>query len=130
MWHGMYYKAIPRIMVITLAQECANWLNIFPPKKGISEYYSPKMIMERTSLDYGKHCTTVFGQYVQALNENMPTNSMKERTIGCIYLCPMPNQQPGFKFMNLKTGKIITRRKYYEIPITKAVIDKVEELAK
>ena len=42
----------------------------------------------------------------------------------------MSNQQPGFKFMNLRTGKIITRRKYYEIPFTKAVIDKVEELAK
>ena len=60
----------------------------------------------------------------------MPTNSMKERTIGCVYLSPLPNQQPGFRFLNLRTGKIITRQKFYEIPITQAVINRVEELAK
>ena len=59
MWHRMHYSVIPKVMVIALAQECANWLNLFPPKQGVSEYHSQKMIIERVSLDYVKHCTTV-----------------------------------------------------------------------
>jgi hypothetical protein len=34
----------------------ANQLNLFPVKGGLSQYYSPGMILNQTNLDYTKHC--------------------------------------------------------------------------
>jgi hypothetical protein len=39
------------------------------------------MIMHREVLDYEKHCTIPFGMYVQAHEENDPTNTLKTRSI-------------------------------------------------
>ncbi len=39
------YGRMPILMVDILVQECAKWLNIFPPKGGISKYYSPMSIL-------------------------------------------------------------------------------------
>ena len=43
----MPFKRIPILMVEKLAQECAKWRNLFPPKGGISQYYSPVNILYR-----------------------------------------------------------------------------------
>ena len=109
--------------------ECAKWLNMFPPKSGISKYYSSRLIMLGTQIDYNKHCKFEFGSYVQALNENNPSNTTNPRTIGCIFLQTIENQQGGFQLLNLNTGKVITQRKIYKIPITQTIIDRVEQLA-
>ena len=65
-FHRLPYKAIPKIMIRYLAMEQANKLNLFPVKGGVSSYYSPRMIMNQSSLDYDKHCSVPFGAYVQA----------------------------------------------------------------
>ena len=112
------------------AMECVRWLNTFPPKNGVSEFYSPRMIMAGKPLDFDKHCVTPFGSYVQALQENVPTNTTAPRTIGCIYLRFMDNRQAGYELLNLTTKKVITRRKFTEIPTPQNVIDRVEQMAK
>jgi hypothetical protein len=70
-----------------------------------------------------------FGAYVQANQENSPTNTNKERTIDAIYLRPHNNIQGGHELMDLNTGAVITRRKVTEIPVTTLVIKAVEEMA-
>ena len=40
-YHCLLYNAIPKPMVIALAKRCVKFLNMFPPKGGISSYYSP-----------------------------------------------------------------------------------------
>ena len=129
LYHRLPYQAIPKNMIIIGAMECARWLNFFPPKGGVSEYYSPHIIMMGKAIDYNKHCTTAFGTYVQALTENNPTNTTEQRTIGCIYLRSLENEQGGYELLDLNTGRVISRRKYYEIPVTQQVINRVEELA-
>ena len=105
-------------------------LNYFPVKGGVSKYYSPRMILEEKFLDFDKHFQVPFGTYVQAINEPAPTNSQGPHTIDAIYLRPLSNIQGGHEVMDLHTGKVITRRKVTEIPITKLVIKAVEQMAK
>jgi hypothetical protein len=53
-FHPLPFTMIPQIMVKILAMECAKKLNFFPPKGGVSPYYSPRMIMNQQSLDYNR----------------------------------------------------------------------------
>jgi hypothetical protein len=69
-YHRLPYKAIPRIMIRYLAMIQANNLNLFLVKGGVSNYYSPRMILNQTNLDYTKHCVVPFGAYVQANHES------------------------------------------------------------
>ena len=123
------YKAIPRIMIRYLAMVSGMQLNFFPAKGGVSTYYSPRMIMDQTNLDYTKHCTTPFGAYVQAYHESNPHNTSVSRTRDGIYLRPNNNFQGGHEVMDLNTGRVITCRKVTEIPVTDVVIRAVEAMA-
>jgi Reverse transcriptase (RNA-dependent DNA polymerase) len=129
-FHRLPFKAIPKIMVKILTMECAKKLNFFPPIGGISTYYSPRMIMHQKTLDYDKHCSIPFGAYVQAHTEPNPTNSQHPRTLDCIYLRYVDNNQGGHHLLDLRTGRTIKRRTVTNIPITQNVIDLVHEMAR
>jgi len=102
------YKGIPQIMIRYLAMTQAKQLNLFPVKGGVSQYYSPCMILNQTSLDYKKECTVPFGAYVQANHKTVKTNSNITRTLDAIYLRPAQNQQGGHEIMDLNSGRMIT----------------------
>jgi hypothetical protein len=76
-YHRLPYNRLPRIMVKVLVDDSAKKLNFFPAKNGISQYYSPRMILHQRNLDYDKRC-----QY--ALE---PTS---KPTMSPIHLIPMP----------------------------------------
>ena len=116
-------------MIKILAMESTNKLNFFPPKGGVSKYYSPRMILTGDTLDYNRHCSIPFGTYVQAHNENNPTNTMATRALDCIYLRPIYNQQGGHELLDLATKRVITRRKVTHIPIAPTIIQAVENMA-
>jgi hypothetical protein len=104
-------------------------LNCFPAKGGISPYFSPYAILTGRPLDYEKHCQIPFGAYVQANNEPNPTNT-NAPTIDCIYFRPFANiQGGGHELMDLKPGRVITRRRVTEVPVTELVIQAVENMA-
>ena len=108
-YHKLPYQALPKIMLRYLAMVCTHQLNLFPVKGGISEYFSPHMILSGHQYDYNKHCQVPFGAYVQACHETNPTNTNAPRTIDAIYLCPLNNIQGGHELMDLNSGKLITR---------------------
>ena len=105
-------------------------LNLFPVKGGLSEYYSPHVIMSKKNIDYNKHCQHTFGTFVQANQENNPMNMQAPRTIDAIYLRPLNNIQGGHEVMNLATGNVVTRSRVWERPATEMVIRVVENMAK
>ena len=80
-FHRLPFTKLPRVMVQVLAMECAKKLNFFPPKGGISPFYSPRMILHQANLDFSKHCSIPFGTYVQAHQEPNPTNAQHPRTL-------------------------------------------------
>ena len=107
-YHNLPYKAIPKPMIRYLAMVCADQLNWFPVKGGISSYYSPRVILTHQALDFNKHCQVPFGAYVQADQIPDPKNTPAARTIDAIYLRPLPNLQGGHEVMNIATGRICT----------------------
>ena len=128
-FHHLPYEAIPRLMIIVLVEESAEKLNFFPPKGGVSAYYSPHVIMKRRKITYEKHCTVSFGDYVQAHEDRSPKNTQEQRTLDCIYLRPTDNDQIGHEVLNLATGQTITRHQVTPVPITATIIKAVEALA-
>ena len=87
------------------------------------------MIMSQRNWDYNKHCQVGFGAYIQANENNEPTNTLKGRTIDAIYLRPTDNIQGGHELMNLATGQVITHDWVSERPVTDLVIKAVETMA-
>jgi hypothetical protein len=128
-FHRLPVKKIPKVMVKSLTIECAKKLNFFPPKRGISKYFSPRMIMHQQALDYNKHCSIPFGSYVQDHTEPDPRNTQHPRTIDCIYLLYVDNNQGGHHLLDLNTGRTLKRRNVTSIPITQNVIDLVYNIA-
>ena len=100
---------------------------MFPSKGGISNV-SPRTLMTRIKLDYSKHCRLPFGSYVQVHDEPSPKNSPTARTVGAITLGPTGNLQGGYKSLNLRTGKNITRRNWTHLPMPIEVIERVNKI--
>jgi hypothetical protein len=106
-YHRLPYKALPKIMVKMLVMESAKKLNFFPPKGGISQYYSPRTIMHQRDLDYNKQCLIPFGTFVQAHDEPDHKNNQQPRSLDCIYMRYNDNDQGGHELLDLAPEKLI-----------------------
>jgi hypothetical protein len=104
--HGLPYKTMPKVMLKHCAMLCTNQLNFLPAKNRVSSYYSTHVILGGMDLDYNKHLVVPFGSYVQANQDNLPTNTTAPRTIDAIYLNPVLSPAGGHKLMNLHTGEV------------------------
>eukprot|EP00957_Ditylum_brightwellii_P166590 12681050-Ditylum_brightwellii.AAC.2 len=120
---------MPTIMITKMVTFCIMRLNAFAPKSGIPSTYSPQTILFGSNLNYKQHCKVPFGAYVQTHEENTPTNSMEDRSIGVIALGPSFSIQGGYKFLNLTAGQFINRKEFTKLPMPQSVINRVEELA-
>lgn len=102
--HSLPFDRIPRMMTIHMVLNVVKLLTYFPTKAGFSNHWSP-MIMAGKPLNYKKDLALEFGAYCQVHAHHTPRNSMKARTEGGICLGPIGNEQGGFKFMSLQTGR-------------------------
>ena len=105
-------------------------LNYFPMKGGISPTMSPKALLDGLPLDYKQHLRSMFGAYCQVHEEDKPRNGNLPRTKAAICVGPSDNNQGGYKFYTLRSGKKVTRRAWDELPMPDTVIDRVNELGK
>jgi len=109
--------------------ECVQKLNMFPVKGGISAYYSPRTLLGLPPLDYDKNCSIPFGAYVQANQDNSPTNTAAPRIVDAIYLRATTGYQGGHELFTLHTQQVITRSRAVEIPATDHIIRRVQLMA-
>ena len=86
--------------------------------------------MSQQWLDYVKHFSVSQFSYVQAHDAPKLENTQQARTIDCIYIQPIYNQQGGHYLYNLSTHDYINRQYVTVILMTTAVIEAVECLAK
>ena len=128
--HSMPYERIPQLMITNMVLYVARVLNHFPTKGGLNSNWSPRMIMSGKPLNYKKDLALEVGSYCQVNQSNTPRNSTKARTTGGICLGPTGNEQGGYKFMSLTTGKKFTGYKWTELPIPDSVIKRVNTLGK
>ena len=111
-----------------LAKAVVYWLNSVPSNMGVSPTMSPRTIITGQLLDYHKHCRYEFGEYIQTHEEH--DNSLLSCKVGAIALRPTGNQQGGYFFMSLHTGRIINRLHTTKLPMPAEVITRVDQLAK
>jgi hypothetical protein len=124
------FKVIPLTMLIKLIYSSTLWINAVPPKGSVSSTLSPQNIMTGIQFDYQKHCGLQFGSYLLAHQEPSPTNTQAAQTVGAICLGPTGNIHGSYKFLNLRTGKHITHRRWTQLPMPQEVIDRVNQLGK
>jgi Reverse transcriptase (RNA-dependent DNA polymerase) len=130
-FHSMPYQAIPKILLKALVMECTRKLNFFPPKGGVSPYYSPRELVTNQRLHYSKQCTIPLLAYVQSAEDEQPRkNNQKSRALDCLYVRPLYNHQGGHQLYNIATGRMITRQRVTVVPITSSVITAIEMAAK
>ena len=122
------FRRMPGRLTIEMVQYSNFWLNSFPPADGISDTISPRALVVGTNIDYGKHCQLEFGTYVQTHEEH--DNSMATRTTGAIATRPTGNEQGGFYFFSLTTGRMLNRNRWTALPMPAEVIDRVHALAR
>ena len=128
--HSLPFQAIPNIMVALLAVEVTNHLNFFPPRGGISDYYSPRQIIEKRNLDYRRQCAIPMFTYVEATDDRAVKNDMKQRTISALYIRPKVTSSGGFEVLSLSTFQTFSRAHVTPLPMTPSVIHAVEMAAK
>ena len=122
------FKRLTRNMITELAKAVVYWLNSVPSHMGVSLTMSPRTIITGQVLDYHKHCRYEFGEYVQTHEEH--DNSLISCTVGAIALRPTGNQQGGYFFMSLHTGRIINRLHATKLPMPAEVITRVDQLVR
>jgi len=72
-----------------------------------------------------------FGSYVQYFEDHHPiTNNVNdERTTGALFLGPTGNQQGGYKFFSLTTGRQLLQYQFTRLPMPADVIQHVNNMA-
>jgi hypothetical protein len=123
----LLYSKMPNKMKIAMICYVVYWLNIMPKH---DQRLSPRdIIMGEEKLDYKKVCQLPFGAYVQVHDDLDITNTMESRTTRAINLGPTGNLQGTHRFLSLKTGELLARRRWTELPVPSDVIHRVEEMA-
>ena len=103
--HSMYYKRIPKILLIKAIQHAARTINMFPANDGLLDTMSLlTLIMGKPIPDYDI-LRIAFGAYVQVFEDHKVKNGMHPRTTGAIALNPTGNAQGDYYFMLLTTGE-------------------------
>jgi hypothetical protein len=120
------YQRMPKKMRIALLQNVIFWVNNIPK---MGQDHSPRdLVCGEQVLNYKTVCRIPFGAYAQVHDDQNVTNTMASRTTGAISLGSTGNIQGTYRFMSLRTGDIIVRRTWTELPIPSEVIDRMTEL--
>ena len=129
--HNLPFQAIPKVMIKALARRVVKFVNMFPPKGGVSEYWSPRAIVTGRPLDYNASCICPFGSFLEASHEPSPSIAPAPRSLDAIYLDDNDDSLAGgHKTMHLASGKEIARPNVTPVPMTEEAVKRVEALAK
>ena len=71
------------------------------------------MILHQENIIFKQHCLHMLGEYVQAEDEPLRTNTNAPWSLDCIYLRPSVNRQLGYNLLHLLINKIINRKKFF-----------------
>ena len=123
------FKIMPGQLTMELLSSCFFWLNVCPRKSGFSDTMIPRTIVTGLMIDYNKHCKLQFGEYVQT-HESHNKSTGNTRKIGYLALRPTVNEQGGYYFYSLSTGRTINCNRCTPLPIPDNVISHIHSLSK
>ena len=116
-------------MVTEMIVHSIRTCNMFPSPDGISNTLSPLSIVTGAGKINYNHLKLEFGTFVHILNDNQPTNTMAPRTTGAIALNSVGNSKGDYYFLNLETGRRVSRHQWTVLPMPHSVIQQVHLLA-
>jgi hypothetical protein len=64
------FTKLPSMLVVQMVSSCNFWLNVYPPKDGVSRKINPRELITGIKIDYNKHIRAAFGDYVQVHEEH------------------------------------------------------------
>ncbi|CAJ1944994.1 unnamed protein product [Cylindrotheca closterium] len=124
----MPYKCIPQMMLRELITQSNTFLNAFGSAQHESGPSPRNLVDNLPHIDYN-NLKYKFGEYVQLHVTDRTTNTMRSRTVDAI-VCGPRNISGRYNFMSLETGKEINGRVVARLPVTDAVIARVETLGR
>jgi len=104
------YK-LPISFVNQLVTFCVSRLNV-QTTSSLTGNWCPRVRMTGRKVNFKKEYALTFGDYVEARNPQVVSNSMEPRTDGCIALYPTLNVNGSWKLYNLRTNRIVSRSQY------------------
>ena len=116
------FKFLHKTIIVHLVYCAVLWMNAGPAETGISEHYSPREIVTQIKMNYKKMCCAAFGDYIEASEDAIITNTMRPQTHPCIALGPSNNLQGSVKCIDLETGRVVTRRNFEILPMPDRII--------
>ena len=122
------FRSMPQRLLIEMFYWVIFWITIFPEDAGIFKSISPRAIITDLELDFHNHCKVESIEYVQTHEQH--DNSVEDRTIGALALCPPGNKQGGHYFLSLLTGLVLNRIKGTPIPMPEEVKECAHRLAR
>ena len=123
------FNGITKLMKQHLFLHVVSWLNMFPRRGGISDTLSPRAIIHGTTANFDTMCRVPFGAYCEVHDEPSPSNTLTPRTTPALALNAQGNLQGGYNFVSLETWKLLTRRRWNELPMPDDVITIVNDRA-
>jgi hypothetical protein len=115
-------------MIIEMVYSSTFWLNSFPPADKVSKTISPWTIIAGMQLDSTEHFKLEFGTYVQIHEEH--NGSMATRSTSVIALQPIGNEQGGYYFLSLRTGRGLNENRWTALPMPAGVLNWIHTLAR
>ena len=107
--HRCPYEIYPKVIVTGYVIKYVKGSNQLPSFNGISEKLSSSTLLAcDVHSDFNCINTLKCGDYVQVHRQNTPTNTPKARMVGEISLQLSGNEQGGWIFMSLATGRKYT----------------------
>lgn len=126
-WSDLPYQRVPKLMIDEFLDDLIKVMNDFPNKHAISRDISASaMVLARGKLNCELRKLS-FGSYCEV---KCPTTNDAQtlRTVSAIALRPS-NEQGGYYFMSLETGRRIHGYIWTELPISDHIIETVHQLA-
>ena len=124
--HSLPYTKFTQLMTKSLVFRAVQGMNACPNDQAVSTTMSPSGIVEgKLNPDFNRR-RIAFGAYAFVFDRT--NNKMDSRSTPGIALYES-NEEDGFYFMSLATGKRVNARKWVPLPITDDVVARVSELA-
>jgi hypothetical protein len=64
------FTKLPSMLVVQMVSPCDFWLNVCPPKDGVSQNINPRELITGVKIDCNKHIRAGFGDCVQVHEEH------------------------------------------------------------
>ena len=120
---------MPTSLMRYLITYCVSRINVMTGTSGGN--VSPRVKLTGRKVNYTKEFALKFGDYVEARNPEVVSNSMQPRTQACIALYPTTSLNGAWKMLNLVSKMIVSRTTFHKVKDNPDyIIQVMNELAK